>query len=104
MKLFDIKDVARVLIYHSPVRMQASFDTLRDLGSKLHPKEGDLLVFLNKKQTYTKVLFRQAGADCIFAKRWDADSGRVFNSCSGRFSQNDLEKWLSGVVKRKRLK
>ena len=96
MKLFSISEVARVHVFHSPVNMNLSFTGLEKLSRKMQGKDGDLFVFVNRKQNYIKLLFKQGVSDIILARRLQEGCGFMYAAKSGRMSHDELERWICG--------
>ncbi|MDA0357469.1 MAG: IS66 family insertion sequence element accessory protein TnpB [Bacteroidetes bacterium] len=62
----------RVWVYARPTDMRKSFDGLAALTKNVlleDPISGHLFGFFNRKKTYIKVLFFDAGGYCLWAKR-----------------------------------
>jgi transposase len=65
----------KVYLSVAPADLRRSFDGLAAMAmSELHkdPTEGGLFVFLNKRATLVRVLFRDRHGWCLVAKRLDA--------------------------------
>ena len=65
----------RVWLYQKPVDMRRSFDGLAAIAKNQlqeDPLSGHLFVFINKRQTYLKVLYFDGAGYCIWAKRLEA--------------------------------
>lgn len=68
---------AHVYIYPEPLSMACGFPRLTEIVDKSHlltakdttKDSGDLFLFVNKKQTYCKILFWSKGGYCILAKK-----------------------------------
>lgn len=68
---FEISIRSKVYVYDVPVHMSASFRTLGSLVEtklKKPPASGDLYLFMNKSQTYLKILWWQNDGWNIFAR------------------------------------
>ncbi|MDA8094684.1 MAG: IS66 family insertion sequence element accessory protein TnpB [Betaproteobacteria bacterium] len=65
----------RVHLYGRPVDMRRSFDGLYALARhdlKLNPLSGHLFVFINRRATQMKVLYRDRTGFCIWGKRLES--------------------------------
>lgn len=107
MKLLEVSELARVHVYRGRIHMGASFKKLSQLieeEMKQKPASGHLYLFLNKKGSYTKILFSSKGGECIFAKR--LDPGGRFNLDSEKvkvISVETMQKIINQVVDTKKV-
>jgi len=70
--MFFPESAIKIWLYNQPVDMRKSFDGLAALvKNKLHvsPLSGELFVFINKRQTYLKILYFDRSGYCLWSKR-----------------------------------
>lgn len=70
--MFFPESQVRIWLYARPTDMRKSFDGLCALVKtelQEEPLSGQLFVFINRKQTYMKVLYFDRSGYCLWAKR-----------------------------------
>lgn len=83
--MFFPESQVTIWLYAQPVNMRCSFDGLAALAKNQlgeNPISGHLFVFINRRQTQTKVLYYDRTGFCVWSKR--LESGRFnFNKNAG---------------------
>lgn len=107
-KVVVINKSTKVFLYNKATNMACSFPKLVEYIEKSDIPEhqlvqGNLFLFVNKKQNYIKVLFKVHDDFLILAKRLEHGKFLV-DIAKGSISAAELDKLLMNGVKRKLLK
>ena len=92
----------RVFAHAQPMDMRKGFDALPEVvreGLGRDPQQGDLFLFVNRKQNYCKVLWWDGEGYCLFVKRLDTGVFPVPWEGDGEefpLTAKDLQLFLSG--------
>lgn len=97
--------VGRVFIAIQPTDLRKSYDGLAAIVEsdfRIHPTNGDLFVFLNKRKTQVRILFWDRDGFCIFMKRLEMGTFQRFggdsNNAHAEITRAQLSLLLEGIA------
>lgn len=100
--MFFPESRVRVWLYAQPTDMRKSFAGLSALAKTAlgeEPTSGDLFVFINRRQTYMKVLYFDRSGFCVWSKRLEQGQFHYPKQRGDKVALNvtDLKLLLEGI-------
>lgn len=99
--MFFPEGQVRVWLHNRPTDMRKSFDGLAALVKHTlgeDPISGHLFVFVNRKQTYVKILYFDRSGYCLWAKRLEQGRFHYRSTATGKVGHaTQLKLLLEGI-------